>query len=159
MYMYVTPVYTCSHSLVPVLPSSLVDYVQLPSTYIMGIHSYLRDKVEDDLVRNLSLSLSLPPSLSLSLSLSLCPSLSLPSIPYNMCYLIKIDVIISCICVLFLFLPPRLMLLRCTWTADMFVFQTRSLFRSFPLRWLTRSLTPSPPSSMLRYMYKVIKIV
>ena len=67
MYMYVTPVYTCSHSLVPVLPSSLVDYVQLPSTYIMGIHSYLRDKVEDDLVRSLSLSLSLslPPSLSL----------------------------------------------------------------------------------------------
>ena len=66
-----------SHSLVPVLPSALVDYVQLPSTYIMGIHSSLRDKVEDELVGG-SLSLSL--FLSLFLSLSLSP-FSLPLSP------------------------------------------------------------------------------
>ena len=49
------------HSLVPVLPFSLVDYVQLPSTYIMGIHSSLRDKVEDELVSLYILLPSLSP--------------------------------------------------------------------------------------------------
>jgi len=41
-----------SHSLVPVVPEMLLDYVQLPSTYLMGIHSSLREKVDelDDIV-------------------------------------------------------------------------------------------------------------
>ena len=40
-----------SHSLVPIVPKMLLDYVQLPSTYIMGIHSSLREEV-DELVRH-----------------------------------------------------------------------------------------------------------
>lgn len=38
---------TISHSLVPVVPERLLDYVQLPSTYIMGIHSSLRKKADE----------------------------------------------------------------------------------------------------------------
>lgn len=35
-------IYLCRHSLVPIVPAALLDYVQLPSTYIMGIHSSLK---------------------------------------------------------------------------------------------------------------------
>ena len=35
----------CRHSLVPVVPESLLEMVQLPSIYIMGLHSSLRNDV------------------------------------------------------------------------------------------------------------------
>ena len=40
------------HSLVPVLPLELLEYTQLPSTYIMGVHTLIREQLEDELVRN-----------------------------------------------------------------------------------------------------------
>ena len=53
---------THSHSLVPIVPESILEYVQLPSTYIMGIHSSLRDDI-DELVRHaLSFLPLLPPT-------------------------------------------------------------------------------------------------
>ena len=36
-----------SHSLVPVVPSDLLEMVQLPSLYIMGLHTSLRRRVEE----------------------------------------------------------------------------------------------------------------
>ena len=37
--------HTCRHSLVPIVPAALLDYVQLPSTYIMGVHSSLKKNI------------------------------------------------------------------------------------------------------------------
>lgn len=35
----------------PVVPVDLLDYTQLPSTYIMGIHSSLREQIDVEMVR------------------------------------------------------------------------------------------------------------
>ena len=43
--MYTISIYFCRHSLVPVVPAALLDYVQLPSTYIMGVHSSLKTNI------------------------------------------------------------------------------------------------------------------
>ena len=47
LYMFITQWYPCRHSIVPVIPADLVEYVHLPSTYIMGIHSSLRNRIDD----------------------------------------------------------------------------------------------------------------
>ena len=39
------------HSIVPVVPVDLLEYTQLPSTYIMGIHSSLREQISIEMVR------------------------------------------------------------------------------------------------------------
>ena len=71
-----------SHSLVPIVPKILLDYVQLPSTYLMGIHSSLREEV-DELVRHV-ITLSSLLSFSLVFVISPPPSTSLPffSLPH-----------------------------------------------------------------------------
>ena len=65
-----------SHSLVPIVPKILLDYVQLPSTYLMGIHSSLREEV-DELVRHV-ITLSSLLSFSLVFVISPPPSTSSP---------------------------------------------------------------------------------
>ena len=40
-----------SHSIIPVVPVDLLEYTQLPSTYIMGIHSSLREQIDVEMVR------------------------------------------------------------------------------------------------------------
>ena len=47
MYNVCIYMYQCRHSLVPVVPESLLEMVQLPSIYIMGMHSSLRNGVEE----------------------------------------------------------------------------------------------------------------
>ncbi len=46
--------FSCSHSLVPVVPAELLEYVHLPSTYIMGVHTSLGAIITEqgELVRN-----------------------------------------------------------------------------------------------------------
>ena len=56
----------CRHSLVPVVPERLLEMVQLPSIYIMGMHSSHRGRVEEMVLSPTSLSF-----LSSSLSFSL----------------------------------------------------------------------------------------
>jgi len=38
---------TCSYSLVPIVPREILDYVQLPSTYIMGVPSMYAHELPD----------------------------------------------------------------------------------------------------------------